>query len=392
LPNGAATFAFEPDFTSAYFSEGSGFIRDQYTPNEYFSLFANAWLKRQSVTQKTTFDPRVSALLRPTKRDVFRLSFGRSDGPPSPNLKQVGTVFAQDPGSSLTTVSCVAGGNTITSGGNPNLTSESANDFEAGYGHRFKDDSNFQATAYVTSVANELISGSEPLLQYGVNNVSFDATILSHYLLALQQQCGVPSGATFADIYRYLAIGDTFNIGHELARGLEINGRERINKLLYLDYGYSIESIQQSGISDSILANNATLINGGQIAGAPLHQGTISVDFAPGPWEFRIDNYYTEQNNPLNRPSYWYSNAFVSRSFNHGKTVLTLGGTNVFNQAAQYYGYIGQGTFTRYNPVFAAANGVNPANAVQEYVNGINSNEEFGLQPAQLTLTLTQRI
>ena len=390
--NGAATFAFAPDFPSAYFSEGSGFIRDSYTANRYLSLFANGWLKRSSVTQKTTFDPRVSALVRPTGRDVFRLSFGRSDGPPSPNLKSTGQVFAADPGASLTTVSCLPGGNTIASGGNPNLTSEAANDFEAGYGHRFKDDSNVQLSAYVTSVSNQLISGSEPLLQYGLNNVTFDSTILSHYLLALQQQCGVVPGSTFADIYKYLGIGNTFNIGHELARGLEFSGRERINRRLYIDYGYYIESIQQSGISDAILANNATLINGGQVASIPLHQGTISVDFAPGPWEFRVDNYYTEQNNPLNRPSYWYSNAFISYALKHGRTILTLGGTNVFNQAAQYYGYIGQGTFTRYNPVFATVNGVNAANGLQEYVNGISSNEEFGITPAQITLTLSERI
>jgi hypothetical protein len=98
-----------------------------------------------------------------------------------------------------------------------------------------------------------------------------------------------------------------------------------------------------------------------------------------------------EQNNPQDRPSYWYSNAFISYAFNHRKTVLTLGGTNVFNQAAQYYGYIRQGTFTRYNRC-SSPRTVSMLQTLQEYVNGISSNEEFGITPGQITLTLSGRI
>jgi hypothetical protein len=393
---GFQTFGFVPDFPSAYFSEGSGFIRDDYEFNKSVSLFTNAWLRRQSVTQKTTFDPRASLLIRPTSSDVLRLSYGRSDGPPSPNLKSVGQVFEPDPGASLTTVSCGNGLNALpTTAGNPSLTSESANDFEAGFGHRFKADSNIQVTAYVTSVANQLIKGLEPLPQYGVGNVTFSATALQKYLTALiAQNCLVP-GSTIADAYRFLGVPTTFNVGHELARGIEISGRERINPIAYLDYGYYIESTQQSGIPDAILKANPTTTNGGQVLNIPLHQATISVDVAPGPWEFRLDTYYTEQNNPLARPSYWNSNLFLSHSFNHGKTVLTIGGTNVFNNAAQYYGYIGQGTYARLNQFYtnpAYSTYAPAATATQEFVNGEYTAERFGLTPAQFTLTFSQRI
>ena len=105
-------------------------------------------------------------------------------------------------------------------------------------------------------------------------------------------------------------------------------------------------------------------------------EATLSLDVAPGPWEFRLDNYYTEFNNPLNRPSYWHSNAFISRSFNHGRTMLTLGGTNIFNQAVQYFGYLGLGT---------------TALANQYNLGTVTPQEEFGLAPAQHTLTLTQK-
>jgi hypothetical protein len=122
--------------------------------------------------------------------------------------------------------------------------------------------------------------------------------------------------------------------------------------------------------------NNPTVINGGQLYGIPLHQGTFSLDVAPGPWEFRIDNYYVGGNNSYNRGGYWHSNAFVSRSFNHGKTLLTLGGTNIFNNAVETYGYLGYG-------LIPASNSFNP---------GLQpATELFGLAPAQLTLTLQQK-
>jgi hypothetical protein len=381
------------NFTTSYFSEGSGFIRDSYEINDHLSVFANVWAKRSSVTQKTTLDPRVTALARPTRHDVFRLTYGRSDGAPAQELKALGISQVTDPGPSLTSVSCGLGSNSVASAGNPNLTSENATDLEAGYGHRFQDDSEVQVNAYVTNLKNQLQNATEPLLSYGLGNVNFQGGALGTYIARLNSNGCLNGGVNASNVYQFLGVTTTYNLGNQLARGIEISGRERVNRILALDYGYYIESTQNFNLPNSVLANNATLYNGGQANGDPLHQGTVSVDIAPGPWDFRIDNFYTEQNNNFARPSYWHSNAFITRSFNHGKTLLTLGGTNIFNQAVQIYGYLGQGTFTRYNPVYAAVNGVQAANALQEYVNGINSGqEEFGLTPAQLTLTLTQRI
>ncbi len=381
------------NFPQSYLSEGSAFVRDSYRFNDRLSLFANGWIKRSSVTEKTTFDPRITALLHATRDDVFRLTYGRSDGAPAPLLKQVGVVQVTDPGASLTSVSCSGASNTIATAGNLNLTSENATDFEAGFGHRFKEDSNFQVNAYVTNVKDQLVGITVPATQFGLGNLAFQGGALSTYIGRLNANGCLNGGVTAANVYQFLGVSTTYNLGNQLARGIEISGRERLNRILYLDYGYDIESSQSFNIPDSVLANNPTQLNGSQVAGIPLHQATLSVDLSPGPWNFRIDNYYTEQNNPFNRPSYWHSNAFITHAFNRGKTLLTIGGTNIFNQASQIYGYIGAGTFTRYNSVYSAANGnVQAANGLQEYVNGISSAEEFGLPPAQLTLTLTQRM
>jgi len=363
-----------PEIPTGYFGEWSYFARDTYTLSKQVSFFLNAWMKHSSVSERTTFDPRATLQFRPTRNDVVQFTYGRSDGAPSPQLKLAGAAVASDPGASLTSVSCT-GFNDVTSAGNPNLQSESANDFEAGIGHRFSGDSNVQLNAYVTTVTNQLFSASQPLLQYGLGNVVFAPGALQTYLQRLQSQCPAQN-ITAASLPQYLSVSTTYNAAQALARGVELTGRERINHLAYIDYGYYVESSTKTGISDQILMSNPTVVNGSQLAGIPLQQATLSLDVAPGPWEFRIDNYYTATNNGFNRPAYWHSNMFLSRSFGKG-TLLTLGGTNIFNQAVQYYGYLGLGTA----PITNAVSGVSPV-----------PNEEFGLAPAQLTLTLQQKL
>jgi hypothetical protein len=63
--------------------ERNFFVRDQYTPNGPLSIYLNAWLKRSTVTQKQTFDPRLSFVYKVTPSDVVRLTGGRSDAAPA---------------------------------------------------------------------------------------------------------------------------------------------------------------------------------------------------------------------------------------------------------------------------------------------------------------------
>ncbi len=366
----------KPKVKDAYFGEGSYFLRDVYQFSDKLSLFANAWIKHSSVTEQTTFDPRATVQFRPTSHDVVQFTYGRSDGAPAPQLKAGGPAVALDPGASLTSVNC-GGYNDVATAGNPNLKAESANDFEFGYGHRFSGDSNVQLNAYVTAVQGQIFNASQPLLEYGINNVSFQGNVLQTYLQRLQSQCP-GENITLATLPQYLSVGTNYNAASALARGIEFTGRQRFAKIAYVDYGYYIESSVKSGIDDNILLNNPTVVNGAQISGIPLHQASLSLDVAPGPWEFRLDNYYVGSNNALNRSAYWHSNAFVSRSFGKNKdSLLTLGGTNIFNNAVQYYGYLGLGTA----PITNSISQVTPS-----------PSELFGLAPATVTLTFQQKL
>jgi outer membrane cobalamin receptor len=363
-----------PKVGDAYFGEYSYFVRDAFHLNDKLSFFLNSWVKHSSVSDRTTFDPRATVQFRPSSHDVVQFTYGRSDGAPAPKLKATGPAIALDPGPSLTNVNC-GGYNDVASAGDPNLKSESADDLEFGYGHRFSGDSNVQVNAYVTAVKDQIFGASQPLLQYGINNVAFQGNVLQTYLQRLQSQCP-GQNITLATLPQYLSVSTSYNAASALARGIELSGRQRFAKIAYIDYAYYIASSMKTGINDNILLNNPTVVNGAQLSGIPLHQATLSLDVAPGPWEFRIDNYYVGSNNTLNRPAYWHSNAFLSRSF--GKdTLLTLGGTNIFNSAVQTYGLIGLGTA----PITNSISQVSPT-----------PSEEFGLSPAQLTLTFQKKI
>jgi hypothetical protein len=387
---GEPYYAFQPQYNAAIFREGSWFIRDTHEFGEQWSGFLNAWVKSNNVTEKTTFDPRVSAQYRPDSSDVLRLTYGHSDGPPAPELKSTGPLFQPNPGTSLTSVSCIPGSNTLpTSGGNPNLTSEAANDFELGYGHHFQQDSNIQVNAYVTNVFDQLYTATQPLLDYGLSNVTFAPGALNLYLSRLIAQGCIPAGTTdLTATYPFLGIGTTYNAANELARGIELQGRQRFVSNFYMDYGWFVESSQLFNVPDLILMTNPTLVNGGQQSEIPLHQAQISLDWQPGGFEFRLDNYWMDGNNPIDRPSYSWSNAFVSHSFEQGRYLLTLGGTNIFNQAVQTYGFIGAGVPQRVNQFAPAA----PFTGLGQNLAGITSNEMFGLQPAQLSFTFTAKM
>lgn len=362
------------NYPPVYFGEWSGFIRDSYQISNQLSTFVNAWLKHSSVTNRSTFDPRATLQYRPSHSDIVQFTYGRSDGAPSPYLKVIGSPYVGS-SNTITQVQC----NTINSvadSGNPNLQSEAANDFEFGYGHRFKDDSNIQVNAYVTTIANQLFYAAIPVSQFGAQNLTFAPGVLQAYYNKFSQQC--PSGGlTPQSMLDLLGVTTTYNAARALSRGVDLSGRARLNRIAYIDYSYDIASTTQSGISNAILHANPTVIDGAQVYGIPLHQASLSLDVAPGPWEFRIDNYYMEQNNQYNRPSFWHSDAFVSRTFNKGRTTMTLGGTNIFNNAVQDYGYIGLGTV----PASNAVSGVT-----------MSPMEEYGLLPAQLTLTLSQKV
>ncbi len=75
---------------------GSGdfsfFVRNQLAATKSVSVFTNAWLRRDIVTDKTTFDPRISLVAKVTNTDIVRFTAGRADGDPAAPVKAVGGI------------------------------------------------------------------------------------------------------------------------------------------------------------------------------------------------------------------------------------------------------------------------------------------------------------
>lgn len=375
-------------------STSNFFIRDDYTVNNQFSLFANAWLKRSSVSNVQSFDPRLSLVFRPSPNDAIRVTGARVDNAPDVGL--IGGVPSfGNPGS--TNVIC--GGLTgIGSVPTPNLTNEQAKDVELAYGHRFGGDSQIQIAVYNTNVTNQIIS-TEVLLssvpQY-LNNPDFVAQLNDDAMgnpgyLTKFNRCPQFAGhplTTAQQLAQYATVSSTLNAANGRYQGIEVSGRARVNRSLFFDYAYNVQSATFQGLTNATLQNSGTLNNGQQITGIPLQKAALGVDYTLRGFELRVDGFYVGNNNGYDRPAYTFFNGSLTKSFHD--TTINIGVQNVFNSAYQQYGLIGEGVYRPYNPIYTAAQAAQ-GNAVP--TDGVSQGaEEFGLAPRSIQFTLTQRV
>jgi outer membrane receptor protein involved in Fe transport len=366
--------------TPEYTHYDSGFLRASYEFNPKLSAFGNFWVKSDNVVGETNFDPRISLVLRPEGSDVFRATFGHSTGYPAAELKATGPPSLNGNSSSLNP-SCTPF-NVIGSGGDPNIQPESANDYELGYAHRFQADSSIQVNAYYTNVRDQLFSANLPLTAYGPIQIS--PTLLKDYADKIGSLCPAVDPSNPSSVLPFLAISTTYNAASAISQGIELSGRQRINRHVYFDYSYDLQSVVQNGINENTLQNNPFVVNGGQVQGIPVNSATVGVDYLNRALEMRIDGDIVGSNNPSSRSPYNVWNGFISRAL-PSNWVLTLGVQNVFNQAWQQYGYFGHAPLIPENHFF------NDTTPIQQYLS-TGSNEEFGLPVRSFLLTLTSRV
>ncbi len=387
--------------TAAYFlgqpevGEGdySFFVRDQFVANDHFTAYVNAWSRRSNVTQKTTFDPRVSLVFKPTGRDIVRLTAGRADGDPSASIKSNG-LFTNINNASSLNPSCTLL-NSIANSGNPALSPESANDAEASYGHRFWSDTSVNLVGYVSSERNALFNGVVPISSFGTAGIGNPAIagVLPSFAQKIQSACPSLGALNATTVIPYLGITTTFNAASAFYRGLELNGRLRVAPIFYVDYDYNVQSSRQTGIPVSILTTNPLLINDAQIYEIPVHKGSLTLDYNDlHGVEAQLQGYYTGPNNDLNRGGYTFFNAFVSKALGHSVRA-TLGADNVFDQNVALYGYFGHqltAPVNQYAPAALPALAGFPSNVQQAATLGNSStNELIGLPPRLITFSLS---
>ena len=380
------TLSFIPQAT---LGEGdfSFFLRENYTPSTKFAVYLNAWDRRSSVTNHTSFDPRISFVLKPTSRDVVRLTGGQADGDPGANVAFANALSGFSNPSSLNPTCAPNLLNSVATGGSASLNPERATDVEAAYGHRFWADTSINVVGYVSSVKDQLFSGVFPITPFALANPAISGS-LAGFASKINSACGTNYDAT--TVVSRLGLSGVFNASSALFRGVEISGRLRLRPEIALDYSYDIQSSQQFGEPVNVLVNNPYLLDGGQINSIPVHKGSLAFDYSDKPHglEFQLQGYYVGIGNTLNRPAYTFVNGFVSKAV--GRHVsLTLSGYNLLDQNSQIYGYFGQQLPNPTNQYTTPYSGP----IAQSLVTGFGTSaERLGLQPRILTLSLTTRM
>lgn len=367
---GPSLVTFNPTIDSSY---NNFYVRDAWTPSGRFSLFGSAWLTQNSVTNTTEFDPRLTVMYRPGRHDVVRFSAGKAQGVPQVGLLQSAPSFNLTPGN--INPNCSANGLTqVASVSNPKLKAEKASDLEFSYGHSFQDDSNIQLIAYDTNQSNAIFSSLVPLSSTGL---TAPAALLPGYLARIGSCNPTASVAN-------LAASQVQNAGVGRFEGLNITGRQRLNRRFFVDYGYYVQSARLFNIPTLALQNNWTLVDGGQIDKVPIHTAMLGLDASTAHGlEARIDGYYVGKNNGLLRPAYTYANGSLTQRVKN--LSFNLGVYNMFNSQYDQFGRIGLATFQPENQYGQ------DTNALSQAFNGFDG-ERFGLPERSFFFSISEKI
>jgi hypothetical protein len=352
-----------------FLSTASYFVRDTWTPNSKLSLFGTAWIQRSLDTSTTNFDPRVSVVYRPDPSDVVRLTGGRSYSEPDPSLIAAAPPILGAPSSVNCPESTTGPGSitSIASTNNPDLHPETAEDLEFAYGHRFTMTTNVQADVYQSWENGALLSGNVPISS--VPGVTVPQYYINEVIDRLKLCPGLNPGL------QNLAFTTTYNASGARYRGIVLSAQTQVVRNVTFNTSFDVQSAAYVGVAQDILQANTNLIDGGQIYGIPLRQGTAGLAYQGGDGlAARLDATYIGGNNSWNRNPFWFANASISKTT--GQVTVGFGIYNLFNSVAQQYGYIGNGVYIPQNYY-----GLGQASGLTQ------SNEEFGLPFRQFWLT-----
>jgi outer membrane receptor protein involved in Fe transport len=357
---------------AALFSKlDSFFVRDAYAPTDKLSYFLNLWLKH-SLLGGNSFDPRLSVVYQPTPQNVFRLTGGGSSADPAPIAVTLTGTGGINPGNCKT----FGIGTVPSSGEQP----ERAHDLEASFAHSFFGDTTSQLTLYDTNEINTIFEGSAPAANYLNIINTFGPNYLQNVFTRIESIC--PNFAppnpppTIAD----LTVSTNLNLATSRARGVEFGQRLRMNPHLFFDGYYDAQSTTIFDAPVFLLKANPTLIPGSQLPKIPLHKWAVNGDFStPYGLDLYMDYTHYDGNNDLNRPAYGIADISLTQQLKAG-TSVNIGISNLFNQYVDTYGRIGFGVFIPENRYGTDPNGL------------AQGSERFGLSPAALSVTVTQRL
>jgi outer membrane receptor for ferrienterochelin and colicin len=338
--------------TSPITHDTAYFLRDSYSaPGSKLTTYLNTWFKHSTITNTSYVDPRIAFVWSGTD-DVWRVAAGGTSTQPTPaQLDQPisASALAAFEGGGVSCTSLNSIGNVPSSA----LRPERASDMEFSYGHRFNEGSTTQLTFYNTNVFDQIYGVTVPL-----TSVSTGGFNPQPYANVVQNQC---PGLSSQQALALLGLSGNANIGHTLARGLELSGTQHLFGTLNLDYTYDTQSaILES--NDPALINpasggNASFIPQSQLPGVPLHKYSYAFDYKFGRGvEARLSNYHLSENNQNNLPAYGYSDFDLTVPAG-GQSLVSMNINNLFQSHADYQNQVGLGYPLALNHFASVANG-----------------------------------
>jgi len=350
------------------------YLQDVYHPaNAHYKAYFNAAQVYSSVTHTSVFNPRISFVDELANNNTLRLATGVASVQPYANyvdLPYSGTAI----GALASFLNCT-GLTSIGQVANPLLVPERANDQEVSFGHGFAKDSQLQLTFYNENMSQKIFPTVIPVSSLPAGLIP--ASTIAAFETAINAACGT-TGLTG------VGVNVQANVGRLLAKGIDLNGRARFSRKVFVDFDYTIESTALRAADVTTLQNNLTLIVGSQLPGVPLHKAQAALDWTVGNnIDLRLTQYYVSANNSKNRGSYDYGDFQVNVPLSTVSSV-NFAVSNVFSQFTGYNGQIGQGQTLPLNQYATAAN--------YTPLIGTSATELFGLPPRQFFVSYTYHV
>ncbi len=346
-----------------YINESGLLFRDIYHPvgSPLTAYLTGNFEHSGGASLNRYIDPKAALVYRATPHDIVRAAAGATTTQPAGNeLDEPFTPTSVINGGGGATIKCGTNANTVASLPSSVLQPERGVDEDVSYGHSFNADSQVQFTLYNVNVYNKIYSATFPLTP------ALESLLTPAEIAAADAAVGPCGGNPLT----YLAVKGNLNVGTLQAKGLLLNGRQRVAPHTFFDYDYTIDSTDIVSIPTQVLKSNLTLVPGAQLPNLPLHTGSIALDqgFARG-----IEVRYTldafSANNSKNLPGYTISNLRLDVPV--GTSRLTFSVQNLFNQYSFIEGMEGLG-------VPLALNQYATASSYQPYI-GASATEQFGL-------------
>jgi hypothetical protein len=343
------------------------------SPLARIDVDANVLVKHFGALDRSAIDPQLALAYRPAASDAVRFIAGAASAEPSASARSGTPTFSSagdlDPGNCSAFV--------VGSAPNADVTTERGSDAEIAYGHQFAAAS-FGITGYVTSIRDQIFDATEPLAD--VAGFTAASPELASFYDRIRSVCpGEYAAASDARLFNALTVTEAINAARALGRGVELRGEVHVLRALTVNATYTIDSMRRFGLPKSVLEvpSNATIVDGGQVTGIPVHQASVTIGHANAHGlSGELAAYYEGPNNNLNRPGYAFANvalhAAVFRTLR-----LDLAVDNVLDSHADTYGRVGLGLFQPENPFGP------DTNALQQ------ATERYGLSPTAIRLTIS---